>query len=280
MLSLGPLDLLVPVICILTAIIYIPITFIVLVKNRSPQLRSWSAFRQAWFARFWSFFGWGSRWLFASDVEAVLSQAHGVVLDVGTGSGDWLYLFSPERNKNISKLLLLEPNVGFHPALQRRAQELGLSDRCEILNGGVEDLERIGIQKGTVDTIATIHVLCSVSSPQRSIKELFQYLKPGGRWLVYEHIKIKDKSRIAAAVQGGGVSISFILFFLCFGLADLPKLGGFDTIWHLLFDNCSLTRDTEDLLLFTGKWTSTDLRPGSNQGQFNQLPHTVGVCVK
>lgn len=212
MLSLGPFDLLVPVICILTAIIYIPITFIILVKNRSPQLRSWSAFRQAWFARFWSFFGWGSRWLFASDVEAVLSQAHGVVLDVGTGSGDWLYLFSPERNKDISKLLLLEPNGGFHPALQRRAQKLGLSDRCEILNGGVEDLERIGIQKETIDTIATIHVLCSVSSPQRSIKELFQYLKPGGRWLVYEHIKIKDKSRIAAAVQGGGVPISSFCF--------------------------------------------------------------------
>lgn len=203
MLNLGPLDLLVPVIVILIAIIYIPITFISLLNNKSPQLKSWTAFQQAWFARFWSFFGWGSRWLFAPDVEGVLSQAHGVVLDIGTGSGDWLYLYSPERNKNISKLLLLEPNRGFHATLRQRVQKLGLGDRCEILDGGVEDLERIGVRKETMDTIATIHVLCSVRSPQRSTKELFQYLKPGGRWLVYEHVEIKNKSKVAAAVQGG-----------------------------------------------------------------------------
>lgn len=241
MLNLGPFDLLVPVIVILVAIIYIPITFITLLRKsiKSPQLRTWSAFQQAWFARFWDFFGWGSRWLFAPDIEAVLSQAHGVVLDVGTGSGDWLYLFSPERNKKISKLLLLEPNRYFHPTLRRRAQKLGLSDKYEILDGGVEDLERIGIQKGTIDTITTIHVLCSVHSPQTSIEKLYQYLKPGGRWLVYEHIRIKNKSKIAAAIQGGGVlEPLFYLFYIRANLqyqrASTRSGPSSSTIVHLL----------------------------------------------
>lgn len=64
------------------------------------------------------FFGWASRPLFARDVEEVLSNAHGVVVDVGSGSGDWLYLFTEARNSSITKLYLVEPNADFHPALK------------------------------------------------------------------------------------------------------------------------------------------------------------------
>jgi SAM-dependent methyltransferase len=203
MLDFGPLDLTVPVIMLIMTIIYLPITFIVLLKDlKFSQLTSWDAFQQAWFERFWAFFGSASKPLFASDVEAILAKARGVVLDVGPGSGDWMYLFSPARNKHISKLLLLEPNSNFHQSLRARAEKLGLDGRYEIIDGGVEDLERMGIQTGTIDTITTVHVLCSVNAPQALIKELYRYLKPGGQWLVYEHIKIRNEKTLAAFWQG------------------------------------------------------------------------------
>jgi hypothetical protein len=97
-------------------------------------------------------------------VEKVLSQASGIVLDVGPGSGDWMYLFSPERNERITKLLLLEPNKNFHQALHARAESLGLADKYEVVGSFLEDLEQDGYQKKTIDTIVTTHVLCSVNA--------------------------------------------------------------------------------------------------------------------
>jgi len=206
MLNLGPLDLAVPVIVLIMSIIYLPITFFVLLKNlKFSQLTSLRAFQQAWFERFWAFFGPASKPLFASDVEAVLAEARGLVLDVGSGSGDWLYLFSSPRNKHISKLLLLEPNRNFHRALRMKAENLGLDGRYEIIDGGIEDLARMGIQTGTIDTITTVHVLCSVEAPQALIKGLYGYLKPGGQWLVYEHIKIRNEKTLAALWQGESI---------------------------------------------------------------------------
>lgn len=203
MLNLGFLDLLVPVIVQVIALIYLPITLFILVKNREfPTLRSWTAFQQAWFARFWMFFGRASRPLFAADVEHVLSRARGVVLDLGTGSGDWAYMFATARNQHITKILFLEPNTQFHPKLRKMAQSVGLDGRYEILGGGVEELDHRGVKKGTVDTVVTVHVLCSVSSPEPLVKELYEYLRPGGQWLVYEHVKVREGDSVASTCQG------------------------------------------------------------------------------
>ncbi|RHZ58038.1 hypothetical protein CDV55_102572 [Aspergillus turcosus] len=257
MLNLSVFDLLVPLLVILTAVLYLPITLIALVKNqRTADLASWKSFQQAWFSRFWHFFGWATRPLFARDVEKVLSNAHGVVVDVGSGSGDWLYLFAEARNSDITKLYLVEPNADFHPALRKKIKELGLEGKCQIVRW-VEDLGKVGVEAGTVDTISTVHVLCSVQSPGPLVKTLYQYLKPNGQWLVYEHVKARNGRSVAGVCQAG-----------------------INTVWPIFLDGCSLTRDTEDLLLHSGKWTSTDLRPGTNEGWFNQLPHIVGVLVK
>ncbi|PTU18474.1 hypothetical protein P175DRAFT_0442089 [Aspergillus ochraceoroseus IBT 24754] len=224
--------------------------------NFNP-LRSWESFQKFWFARFWHFFGEKFKFLFAPDIEALLPQAHGVVLEVGSGSGDWMYLFAPERNRNVTKLLLLEPNREFHETLRTRAEQLGLKDRCEVLDGGVEDLQRLGIEPGTIDTISTVHVLCSVSAPEVLITKLYECLKPGGDWVVYEHVKIDGGKFLPRAFQ-------MIV----------------DRVWPVFLDGCTITRDTEHLLRTTGKWESVELRPGVNQGQFSQLPHIRGVLVK
>lgn len=202
MLSLGLFDLLVPVIVLIIVIIYLPITLFLLLKDRKfSHLKSWTAFRQAWFARFWIFFGQASKPLFADDVEPILSRARGVVLDVGTGSGDWIYMFSTARNPNITKLFLLEPNTNFHEGLRESARRAGVHERCEIISG-IGELDKHGIRKETIDTITTVHVLCSVSAPGLLIRELYQYLRPGGQWLVYEHVKANEGETVATTFQG------------------------------------------------------------------------------
>jgi cyclopropane fatty-acyl-phospholipid synthase-like methyltransferase len=202
MLNLSIFDLLVPVFVLLLAILYLPVTLLLLLKDgKFSELSSWTSFEKAWFSRFWSFFGMASRALFAPDVEKVLSAAHGVVLDIGTGSGDWIYLFSEERNSNISKLYLVEPNTAFHPDLQKRVREYGLQEKCQIVRR-TEDLKDYGVQHGSVDTISTVHVLCSVAAPDSLVRLLYSYLRHGGQWLVYEHVKASNKWSVAGAWQG------------------------------------------------------------------------------
>lgn len=190
MLDLGPVDLLVPVVMILVATLYIPLTAgHLLLRADFTCFIDFYQFQQIWFQRFWSFFGWLSKPLFAPDIEATLNSAHGIVLDVGSGAGDWLYALSPCRNPKISKVILLEPNPHFHARLRASAEENGLAGKYEIIGCRAEDLEYEGIQLQTIDTIVTVHVLCSIPSPEKVIDKLYNFLRPGGRWLVYEHVR-------------------------------------------------------------------------------------------
>lgn len=172
-----------------------------LLKFDIAQLSSPAKFQQAWFERFWTFFGWASRILFAGDVEAVMSKASGVVVDLGTGAGDWLYLFAPSHNPNITKLILLEPNTNFHSSLRTRAHELGLDGKYEIIGAPAQEIERYGYKAGSIDTVTTVHVLCSVGQPEPIIKALYRILKPGGQFLVYEHIANNSGNKLAETWQ-------------------------------------------------------------------------------
>lgn len=113
-----------------------------------------------------------------------------------------MHLFSEKRNPNISRLLLLEPNENFHQALRENAKKYGLIGRFDIIGGGLDDLERIGIHAGSIDTVTTVHVLCSVNQPHTLIKGIYRHLKPGGQWLIYEHVKVKRGNSFSAFWQG------------------------------------------------------------------------------
>ena len=62
--------------------------------------------------------------------------------------------------------------------------------------------------------------------------------------------------------------------------ADELSVDTINLVWPTFLDGCSLTRDTEGLLLPTGKWDAVDLRPGSNRGHFNPMPHIQGTLTK
>lgn len=181
---------------------FIPVTIYNLVKSfQFSKLTSWQAFQHAWFGTFWATFGPRGREMAEPAVGPLLKKADGVVIDIGPGSGEWVSLFSPDKNPNIRKIFGIEPNYEHHPALRRRVQEAGLEDIYEILGVGAEDLAKCGIDKESIDTICTIQCLCSVPGPQKIIKELYPYLKKGGKWLVYEHVRTKYQNDFVAHWQ-------------------------------------------------------------------------------
>lgn len=190
----GPFNLLRPIQILAISLYFMFDTILhLLLTFQISTFLSISAFQSAWFARFWAFFGPLSAENAAPAVMPLLqNHARGVCLDIGPGSGQWLYLFQRANNPDITKIYGVEPNVGLHPALRESARKAGLENVYEVIGCGAEELQtKGGLQPGSIDTIITVQCLCSIPTPQKIIKELYPLLKSGGQWLVFEHIKTK-----------------------------------------------------------------------------------------
>lgn len=170
-----------------------------------------SRLKSAWFSRFWSHVGPLVREsaspsvipllsgrirqgrLLLADTSADHHHNHhppisGLTLELGPGSGQWLPLLS--SFPSITRIYGVEPNVGIHPLLRSQIARCNLEDKYTIVPVGIESLASSGkVQRGSLDSIMTVLCLCSIPDPERNIKELYTYLKPGGRWYVYEHVK-------------------------------------------------------------------------------------------
>lgn len=131
----------------------------------------------------------------------------GTVLEVGPGSGMWASVLArsvfaasstddgvrhrrPGPGPGVTRILGVEPNAGVHESLRRAADEAGLQDVYEVVPCGIQDLAASGaVAHGEVDCIVSVLCLCSIPDPERNIRELYRYLRPGGRWYVCEHVR-------------------------------------------------------------------------------------------
>lgn len=158
-------------------------------------LLSPSAFKDAWFANFWGVYGPLIRTGCSQDVSPLINQARGVVLDIGPGNGEWLALFDKTK---VTKIYGVEPNADHHVALRQKIKEAGLADIYEIVPVGIQDVGPfLEAEKGGVDSVVTIHCLCSIKQPREMIGTLYGYLAKGGSWIVFEHVVMKQGGVIA-----------------------------------------------------------------------------------
>ena len=96
-------------------------------------------------------------------------------------------------------------------------------DVYEVIGCGAEELQtEAGFQPESVDTIITVQCLCSIPTPEIIIKELYPILKPGGQWLVYEHVKTKYQSNFVAYWQSEQLTVNH---FLTHGMTNCSSRG-------------------------------------------------------
>ncbi|KAG2416173.1 hypothetical protein HFD88_007366 [Aspergillus terreus] len=203
-------------------------------------------------------------------IPPLLARASGIVLDVGPGTGTQMpYLRSPA----IRAIYGAEPCAGLHAELRARADAEGLGAKYHVVPASVvaaelvPALEKEGLSAadgaGVFDTIICVRVLCSVPDMQRTIRELYGLLRPGGKLLVAEHVvnpwrtpKGSVVARVLQAVYG--------------------FLG-----WSWYLGNCCLNRDTEAALRRAaeadGGWESVELDRWFGR---SPLPYVSGVLVK
>ncbi|KAH8671302.1 methyltransferase domain-containing protein [Xylariales sp. PMI_506] len=219
--------------------------------------------------------------------ERVNPGIGGTVIELGPGPGYWVDIFKndpallddgagkdnsvsstadastaadltkPSPRTKITCIYGVEPNRDQHPSLQQKIKEAKLESVYHIVPVGIEDLQSHGgIEKGSVDCIVSILCLCSIPEPQHNIRELYSYLKKGGRWYIFEHVR-------ADVNIGMRMYQAFVNLF-----------------WPHFVGGCTLCRPTHEWITEAGEWDKIDIMQPPDELWHQTVPHRMGVFVK
>jgi ubiquinone/menaquinone biosynthesis C-methylase UbiE len=113
----------------------------------------------------------------------LVTQASGTVLEIGAGTGANLSHYPA----GVSSLTVTEPDVFMLKRLERRAA--AESSAPMVLRAPAEDLP---FEDATFDVVVATLVLCGVDDQLRAVREILRVLRPGGRFLFFEHVRASD----------------------------------------------------------------------------------------
>jgi ubiquinone/menaquinone biosynthesis C-methylase UbiE len=119
------------------------------------------------------------RALFPGGREWACSQARGDVLEVAIGSGRNVP-FYPE---GIS-LTAIELSQALMERARQRAAELGRE--VDLRLGDAQALE---LADASFDTVICTLALCTIPDPASAVAEAHRVLRPGGRYVAFEHVR-------------------------------------------------------------------------------------------
>lgn len=135
-----------------------------------------------------------------TSVPSLVKVAQGKILELGPGPGNQIHRFDPSL---VDFIYAVDPNPLFGDDIAAKLKKHDLQDKYKFLVCGVEDsdiLRKEGITEGSMDTVLSIQVLCSVEDMRSVANEVYKLLKPGGKFIFWEHGRNKDT--FMAVVQG------------------------------------------------------------------------------
>lgn len=111
----------------------------------------------------------------------LMAQAQGEVLEVGTGTGANLTLYSPGTTVTATDLV---------PDRLRTARDkVRRSGRRGSMILASADAQDLPFPDARFDTVVGTLVFCSIRQPELALSEIGRVLKPGGRLLLLEHVR-------------------------------------------------------------------------------------------
>jgi hypothetical protein len=180
----------------------------------------------------------------------------------------------------VSRYIALEPNVLMHEHIRANANAAGYHESAGtlvILSCGAEDTKSIlaslslltspphtsgSGQPQLIDTMISILTLCTIPAPQKTIFNLVRdVLKPGGQFLVYEHVLSKRED---------------VAWWQRF----------WAPVWAVPFDGCRMDRPSDvwvKELRVDGRgsaWRESRVWGKEDEDEENLFVHSVGKFVK
>lgn len=112
--------------------------------------------------------------------KVLLAKAKGEILEIGVGTGKNFPHYP--SGAGITGIDIAERMLVI---ARKRASELGLS--FDLREGDVQSLD---FPDRSFDTVVATFVFCSVPDPVQGLKELRRVVRPSGRILLLEHVRI------------------------------------------------------------------------------------------
>jgi ubiquinone/menaquinone biosynthesis C-methylase UbiE len=107
----------------------------------------------------------------------MVKSASGKTLEIGFGTG----LNFPYYSQDI-EFSGIEPDESMRKVAQKRADHYNF----QISEGDAQALEA---PDATFDTVVATLVFCTIPNPEKAIEEVWRVLKPGGKFLLFEHVR-------------------------------------------------------------------------------------------
>ncbi len=130
----------------------------------------------------------GERTTMRERRRELLRQARGRTVELGSGTG----LNLPHYPADLDELILTEPSAPMAARLERRLRRSGRAAR--VLR---TPAERLPLADRSVDTVVSTLVLCTVETPEVTLREVARVLRPDGQLLFIEHVRA-ESARLAA----------------------------------------------------------------------------------
>ena len=150
-------------------------------ENLTPSTPSGDSAWARAFALLYDPFVWvGERAGLSANRKNLLSCARGCTLEIGSGTG----LNLAHYPREVDELVLAEPDAAMRARLEKRLSHLGRPAR--LIDAPAE---RLPLPDGSVDTVVSTLVLCTVDAPDVALREITRVLRPGGQLLFLEHVR-------------------------------------------------------------------------------------------
>ena len=184
-------------------------------------------------------------WNVRSHKRRIFARLPHRVVELGSGVGANLR-YMPAG----STLVAVEPNPHMHARLRAAAARADV--RLELIDRVAEDT---GLEDGSVDTVISSLVLCSVTDPASVLAEVRRILRPGGTFRFLEHVAAAPKSPTRALQR----------------ITRRP--------WSWTFEGCSCERDLERVIRTAG-FSSVTVDPYRLHSPFVPFnSHIAGVAT-
>jgi len=113
--------------------------------------------------------------------------ANSKLIDVASGTGDIAKLFS-KQNNNLSQITCVEPNSKMFDVGRENLKEL------KNVNWIKASAEKLPMQDDSFDYYSISYGIRNVTDINKTLKEAYRVLKPGGRFMCLEFSKIDNET--------------------------------------------------------------------------------------
>ena len=137
--------------------------------------------RWDWLSRTYDLMTWGEDRRQGGEKRRLFAKIQGRTLLLAVGTSNDLKYLRPGCD-----LIAIDISPRMIERARVRARREG-----SALSLVLTDVQRLAFADHTFDTVLTICTFCSVPNPVEGLQELYRVLKPGGRLLMFEHVRSK-----------------------------------------------------------------------------------------